>query len=263
MMFAMLAVVATVVIVGRSMTPRNHTTSVRAYRTAEAMRSTVTLRGGSTMTLGPSSVATVAGDEITVVGQAYFSIVPDAKHPVVVRTANSIVRVLGTRFSVRQYPSERRSQVVVEEGRVALRSATSRAPDSAVVLAVNMLGVATDSGVTVSTDVSTERYAGWVKGNLSFNETQLADVIAELNRAYGSRIVIADSVLAQQRMYLNVSVSKQSLNTVLDLICDAANARYTRSGKQYVLTPGKGARDTSAPAPRNHTLTQPEKQYGR
>src|SRR5690606_18071558 len=94
----------------------------REYRTAAGQRATVRLADGSTITLAPGTVVSVAAGAVTVSGEAFFVVAPTPARPFSVRTSTAHVRVLGTAFAVRHYASETSSRVVVEDGRVAVRT---------------------------------------------------------------------------------------------------------------------------------------------
>jgi ferric-dicitrate binding protein FerR (iron transport regulator) len=212
------------------------------------------------MTLAPATTAQVAAGTITIDGEAYFEIAPRLGHPFVVQTANTTVRVLGTKFSVRQYVGESKSRVVVEDGKVAVLPLRPRGMhDAPTVIAAQMSAQVTDSGVTVTRGVAIRDYTGWMHGTLTFNEVPLRDVVVELARAYGATIRVADTVLATRSMIMEVSVNQQSLRRVLDLISVAAGAHYRLDGDTYVLLPGRATTPTT---PRQQ-FSQPEMDYGK
>lgn len=198
-------------------------------------------------------------------GEASFTLVPHSAKPFVVQTQNALVQVLGTSFTVRQYPGEHTSQVVVEEGRVAVRRVHDR-DDPPTVLSARMMAQVRDSGVAIQSSIALRDYTSWKDGTLVFNRMVLRDVVAELGRAYGADIRIADSTLANQPLILEVSVTQQPLTQVLDFVSMAMHLQYRRAGNAYILSAGRGAsRDTSRPQrdQQHQHLIPSEKQYGR
>ena len=245
----------------------------RSYRTNPGQRLTVQLASGATMTLALATIARVTADSVIVRGEAYFNVVPRAHRPFLVRTATASVRVLGTRFAVRQYPTEQQSRVVVEDGKVMLRvirglgsgNGSSSDAGASTVLSAKMLAVTGDSGITVTPGIATDDYTAWLRGMLVFDGEPLSDAVAEISRAYGSEIRISDRDLAKQTMRMEIS-SDMPLARVLDAISKVKGAHYSRQGDVYVISPGAAAHvPSSAPsnAPSRHDLLQPEHQYGR
>jgi ferric-dicitrate binding protein FerR (iron transport regulator) len=239
--------------------------TTRHYQTAAGERQTIRWGNGSTMTLAPATSVVVTRDGIAVNGEAYFSVQANPERPFVVHTGNATVQVLGTRFSVRQYPGEPRSRIIVEDGRVMLRErgATDNRANRAI-LSERMLAYVADSGIRITKDIETQNYTGWTNGALVFNNAALRDVITELSRAYGADIRIDDTVLARKPLIMDVMVSRQTLPEILNLIGLTTGAHYRVDGRTFVLTPGRQEKRTvpSSRSP-NHRFPQPEKQYGR
>jgi ferric-dicitrate binding protein FerR (iron transport regulator) len=229
----------------------------QTYVTRPGQWSTIHLSDHSTITLAPATSVVAKGNEFTLTGEAYFDIVAHSDRPIIVRTRNATVRVLGTRFDVRQYPSERVSRVVVNEGKIALHVPARR--NAPVILGQQTVAQVTDSGIVTEVSGATSAYTSWTRGELVFNGMQLRDVVAELGRAYGAEIDIQDSVLARKPMLMEVSVHHESLAEVLDAISLVTGAHYVRRGDAYLVVPG---RPTRVGPTRQHPL-QPEKHYGR
>jgi len=126
-----------------------------------------------------------------------------------------------------------------------------------------MLAQVTDSGVVIEPNGAIRDYIAWVQGRLIFKRTPLRDVVAELSRAYGVDIHIADSVLARTPIFAEVEVHRQPVAEVLGLIAASMEAHYVRDGHCYVLSSGPSV---SKPLDRplfEKQIPQPEIQYGR
>jgi len=235
-------------------------TETHTYRTAPGQWSTVSMHDQSTILLAPGTSVVIEGSNVSVTGEAYFSVVSHRASPFVVRTRNAVIRVLGTRFDVRQYPAEPVSRVVVDEGKVVV-DAGSRGvgPRVSAVFGARSVAQVTDSGIVTELPGTTRDYTSWTRGELIFNGLTLREVVAELSRAYDVNIDVRDSVLARKPMVINVSVRQESLAQVLDLIGLAAEAHCVRSGKGYLVVPGR--RSLSRPV--GIPFPQSEKHYGR
>jgi transmembrane sensor len=237
------------------------TSVAKVYRTRAGEIATVRLTDGSTVTLAPATTVTVRPADIAVSGEAYFCVATHTARPFVVTTRNASVRVLGTRFVVRQYPEELRSRIMVENGRVALQSRS--VAERHAVVAERMLALVTDSEVTVTPGVVTREYTAWTSGTLVFDSVSVRDVVTELARAYGVHIRVADSVLARQTINAEVRVREWPLTQVLDAISYMIDAHYTRSGSSYVLLQGQNSGAMPSEPLQRNRFPQPEKRYGR
>lgn len=106
----------------------------RTIRTGTGQQRSFTLADGTRVRLGVQSRLTVPrwfrGDrrDVRLTGAAYFEVAHDARRPFSVYTADAVTRVLGTRFSVRDYGGAEPARIAVTEGRVAVlpsRAATA------------------------------------------------------------------------------------------------------------------------------------------
>lgn len=240
------------------------TPSTQEYRTVSGQHRVVRLRDGSVMRLAPSTVVAVTPDELVVNGEASFVVVPGPGRAFAVRTKNAIARVLGTTFSVRQYPDERTSRVMVAEGKVVVQSVTRGHRDSQrAVLDAHTMAQISDSSVVVTRGIVPSDYTEFARGALVFDGKPLRDVVEELSRVYGVPIRVTDTTLAAQPVLMEVSVTEQSVGQVLELIGKVTQSHYHLSGRTYVITPGRAANDADRARPRSHVISQPEKSYGK
>jgi ferric-dicitrate binding protein FerR (iron transport regulator) len=236
----------------------------RTYATHAAQVAHVTLPDGSTAVLGPNStVRVIAGaseTRVTVDGEALFDVTHRKNAAFSVRAGAASVRVLGTRFSVRRYQTDATTKIVVVDGRVAVHGEQRATGTRHTILGARTLGVVDDSGVVrVVPNVATDEYLAWTTGTLVFRETLVADIAAELSRAYGAPIKIRDSTMRQSKLTFTVPVTKRSLDDVLTALALMLNAKVTHDDSTMTLIPG-AVRDPGV-APRLSPL--PEKLYGR
>lgn len=157
---------------------------------------TLTLPDGSRVTLGArSSIAFNEEDGVRRVrlsdGEAFFEVVHDPAHPFEVETGGAIIRDIGTKFDVKRGASG--VEVAVLEGSVEVRerSLTPAAPKmlkagQRVMATQTRFGPVVTPLATVGEVRNASASAGeWRSGQLAYDDTRLADVVADLNRYYG------------------------------------------------------------------------------
>ncbi|MEJ1961306.1 MAG: FecR domain-containing protein [Gammaproteobacteria bacterium] len=205
------------------------------YATATGERLTVTLQDGSQLTLNTQTELQVAFTpeerKVHLVrGQALFEVAKDPGRPFVVTAHNRRFVAVGTAFDVRLAGT--RIELTMVEGTVrvertanagaiansvppATPASTGRssvgAADAPVEAlpraALPMISVTAGEQLTVddnshdhvrSTDA--ERVTSWRRGQVIFENTRLADAIAELNRYSETKIELADPALADLRL---------------------------------------------------------------
>lgn len=180
------------------------------YRTAVGERATIALPDGSMAILDTDSELEVAytGNERGVHllrGQALFEVAKHKPTPFQVYAAGERVTAVGTKFNVRIDGGGENANVRVAllEGVVnvsAAAAADRTAPHQSVTMAPGELLEAKAAAPIVVIAADTERVTSWRSGVLTFNDTPLADAVAEMNRYTTRPIALADPKLASLRI---------------------------------------------------------------
>jgi ferric-dicitrate binding protein FerR (iron transport regulator) len=205
-----------------------HPAPMREVVTGIGERARVQLGDGSMVMLGAASrlrIPATFGErtrELEVEGEAYFEVAHDVEHPFIVHAGGARTVDLGTAFVVRAYPDDRRMQVVVVHGSVALGRDTPGGPAPTVLRPGQMGRLATGALTPTITSVDPSRYTGWMDGRLSFDNAPLSEVISELGRWHRVTMRLADSSLARETFTASFTADSftealQTLTTVLAL----------------------------------------------
>ncbi len=226
--------------------PDTVATAERVITTATGVRDSVTLSDGSRIVLAPGTRLVIAAGygrrarDVTLEGQARFSVSHDEARPFSVRVRGALVRDLGTEFTVRSAQTESDAvEVAVFEGSVSLDAAadsTAAQPPAGrgVVLGPGDRGeVRRDGRVEARRGAATAEDTAWARGRLVFRGTPLSSVRAELRRWYGVDLRLADETLAQRR--LTASFDGEPVDRVVDAIALAVGADVERSGGTVTL----------------------------
>jgi transmembrane sensor len=190
------------------------------YVTRVGERLTVTLEDGSQVTLNTDSVLRPAFDEaerrvVLVRGQALFEVAKDRRRPFVVETQNRRFVAVGTAFDVRVDGDK--VQVTMLEGTVRVeqkqppkaQAATAPSPASATTTRAPPAIATITAGEQLTVDATrldcvqladAERITSWRRGQVIFENSRLADAVAELNRYSTTQIALADRTLEELRI---------------------------------------------------------------
>jgi len=168
------------------------------YKTGIGERRSIPLADGSVALLDSHTRLTVdmgaQRREITLLeGRAYFDVKPDPLRPFVVRAAGRQVIAVGTAFEVAV--EQHRVSVCLLKGKVAVE------PSDRQILymdAGQRMVFEQDRPVT-SDWPDLDSITAWHQGKLIFNDTTLADAMAQLNR-YSRRQLHADPILESIRI---------------------------------------------------------------
>ncbi|PSJ39080.1 FecR family protein [Allosphingosinicella deserti] len=175
------------------------------YSTEIGEQRVATLKDGSRIALNTGTELHVAFDDkvrrVTLDrGEAMFEVAPNPDRPFVVTAGDRTVRAVGTAFIVRRSGSS--VVVTLIEGKVAvapLRETPEGAEAPALLTAGERL-IATAEAPPLIDQPSMEAATAWRRGQAVFNDTPLANAVAELNRYGGPRIAIGDPRLASLRV---------------------------------------------------------------
>ena len=132
-------------------------------------------------------------------GEAYFEVQHDAQAPFVVSTNGLDIKVLGTRFNIRNDDSDHRITTVLLEG--AVKAYASGDEKAAVRLRPSQqLVFDTRTGAMRLTDEpSADRSINWIDGRFCFEHDTFAEIVAELKRYYNVDIRFMDEALRSER----------------------------------------------------------------
>jgi transmembrane sensor len=179
------------------------------YSTPIGGIASIPLRDGSNVTLNTGSEFRVAvtDDERRIRldrGEAYFEVAKDASRPFVVIAGDKRVVAVGTRFSVLRNGDEIR--IVVTEGKVRVESADApldfASSKGGPLLVAGTIARASSTAVVVEARSlqRAEEMLSWRAGYLIFEETALAQAVAEFNRYNTRKVYIDDPAVAALRI---------------------------------------------------------------
>lgn len=213
--------------------------------TATAEIRVIDLPDGSRVTLGARSRLSADFDARERrlrldAGEAYFEVAHDASRPFLVRAGDASVRVLGTKFAVNRGVD--RVRVSVQEGTVEVREPAPMftAPALHTLHAGDRIETAEhrdllplQAKAPAQVQVSTAPVGAWRQGQLSYDDTRLEDLVADLNRYHPAGIRLAEDELGQAR--LAASFAADEIDTFLDNLPAALPVRVSRADDGAIL----------------------------
>lgn len=128
-------------------------------------------------------------------GEAYFEVVSMPARPFVVLGETLAATALGTRYAVRLSHGGRGPDVVVEQGRVAVR-----APGAQLELKAGDEATLSADGRLVLSRPDMAGETAWKDGKLVFSDRPLVEVLAALGRYRQGRILVLDDDAARQHV---------------------------------------------------------------
>jgi len=201
-----LAALAAVLVIGQLLTAGG-----RVYRTDVGEQHLIRLADGSSVHLNTDSeIKVVYRQEERVVrllhGEAFFHVAKDRTRPFLVRAGGGTVRALGTQFNVRNRDDA--VTVAVIEGRVRVEAPApaGRTPDGqqdafrTVLVPGDVASYGPALQVKRQPVAELRRLTSWQVGRIEFEDTPLAEAVAEINRYFDTPIVIDDPRIGKMRV---------------------------------------------------------------
>lgn len=196
----------------------------------------VNLPDGSLITLNRNTTLTYRTSfgkrnrNVSLEGEAFFEIVPDASNPFIIDAGKARVRVVGTSFNVITGNSDSAVEVFVTNGTVMLYDNSG---SRSIMVEPGYIGIMDSghSGKALNTDPN---YMAWNTGRLEYDNQPLETVFRDLKRVYNMDIIAEDpSILSSPWTSAIVS---QSSDTIISIICASFNLGYSKDGNVYHLS---------------------------
>lgn len=213
---------------------------VFVFESAATEKQPIVLPDGSQIELNESSkltFAVAAGERLAELqGEAFFDVARQAGKPFIITCNGTTVRVLGTRFNIRNYPDQP-VEVFVEEGTVSF----SRQGDPD-----NMLILTAGSGARYNTSTNTieelkfsdSNSLSWKYNRLVFADTQMDQVIQQLERHFGITIGVENPDILNCHFFGTFeAVSEKEL---LKSLAFSMDLKYSNPQPGVYLLEGKG-----------------------
>ncbi len=208
--------------------------------TAMGQRVHLTLSDGTRVLLNADSqlrlpdVFNAGQREVFLQGQAFFHVASNPDKPFIIHLNSSVIKVLGTEFSVRAYPEDDEIRVVVKEGKVAFKMNNSLSSDSTILTNHEfVLYNLKTNKFERRTIEDLNFYLGWKKGYLNFKETLMSEVAIDLERRYDIEVVFSDAEI--KKMKLTAYFKTWSIRNVVDIISTSLKIEYRLKNDQIIF----------------------------
>ena len=167
--------------------------------------------------------------ELSMLGEVYFEVDSDRKHPFVVHTQNVDITAVGTSFNVQAYQEDSLVSVTLAEGIVDVsmhETETTLVPGSRVVYNVN-------TGEHEILTGEPYRWCSWKDGILMFRNDPLGDVFKRLGQIYNTEFIVDEEI--QDDPYY-ATFKNDPLDRILVLLSRTAPISYRTVGETEAVS---------------------------
>ncbi len=181
--------------------------------------SRIWLNSGSRLTY--NDLANSSSREVYLEGEAFFDVTGNKRKPFIVRTSHLNLKVLGTKFNVKSYPSEKITETILVSGKVEIEEVnhTSEKRQSVMLRPFQKATYSVETGkiaihlkeaqtyikpqiparIEITEKVNPELYTSWKDEKLIFSNESLENLIVRLERWYDVDITLKDTILKSFR----------------------------------------------------------------
>jgi transmembrane sensor len=192
--------------------------------------------------------------EVSLTGEAFFDVAPDAAHPFIIHTPKVDVRVLGTSFNLKSYPTDKTTEATLIRGSIEI-SIRNR-PSGRIILKPNeKLVVNNDDSLLVRkaprrrelrpeslvviSKPTYEQHSGaiietsWVDNKLIFQDEEFIDLARQMERWYGVTIRFDNS--REEELRFTGTFEKETIRQALDALKLTAKFDYGIDGTEVTI----------------------------
>ncbi|WPR71388.1 DUF4974 domain-containing protein [Flavobacterium sp. NG2] len=194
----------------------------------------VHLNSGSTIKF-PIHFAANGNRKVFLIGEAFFDVTKDKKHPFIVNASNLDIRVLGTKFNVSAYSEDKAINTVLVEGAVNLYDSKKKYDSKTAVLLTPGNKACWDKSQksSVIEQVDTALYASWIEGKMVFEHMPFKNIIKKLERHYNVTIVNNNQRLAEETFTASFDI--ETIEQVLNTFNKSYPIKYTTTKDKIII----------------------------
>ncbi len=185
--------------------------------------------------------------EVFLEGEAFFDVVKNARKPFIVNTSSVRVKVLGTKFNVKSYPTEKTIETTLVTGKVEIEELNPfHGHNKIIELHPNQKAtyIKSSSEINVEKNLKKQQiqpkqpqsgeliekvnpvlYTSWKDQKLIFKNERLESLAVKLERWYNVKIVIKDQAINNYR-YTGI-FEKENIEQVMKALKLATPLNYT------------------------------------
>jgi hypothetical protein len=167
-------------------------------------------------------------------GEAYFDISKDINNPFIVGAKKFQTHVYGTQFNVFAYRDIKRSQVVLVEGSIGIKSSMFKDCEKENVLTPSQMASLHKNKMMDIENVNVRHYIDWRKGVLSFSNEPIESLFKILEREYNVQILNSSDQL--NNLTFNGVFDNKSIDYILKTISTHTFFKYEKNENRIIIT---------------------------
>lgn len=208
-----------------------------SFVTGHDSKDSLTLSDGTVVWMNKDSKLSFVGNfegkerSVKLEGGAFFNVAKNAKKPFIVESGNVKIKVLGTRFDVKNYEDHADIEASLLSGEVEVyiegdSKGIKLRPTERIVINKQSNKVEIKNFDTVNQTI-------WTRNEIVFSDDKLSDILEKIGYWYGIDIVTEGTLNLQQKLSFTVrNETKEELFSAISLI---APIRYEISNEKVIV----------------------------
>jgi len=211
-----------------------------SYHTLAGQTLEVQLPDGSKVWLNENSQLSYANSfnktqrEVQLMGEGFFEVAKDPQRSFIIRSEQITTTVLGTTFNVRSDNQHNQAEVTVASGRVQVEAGDQ---ESVTLVAGDRALWNEEKGLLQKIIHQDPNFLAWRDKKLVFENTELSQVVKDLEEYFGVTITLNNQDIAQCQ--LTSTFQEPRLDEVMEVLALTLNLNYTLSGDEHLIS-GEG-----------------------
>nr|WP_255487017.1 FecR family protein [Mucilaginibacter sp. SP1R1] len=214
------------------------------YSTIAAPKGTkkqLTLPDGTFISLNSGSSIRIASNfgvktrEISLSGEAFFTVKHNAAKPFAIHSGKLLITDLGTEFDVKAYPEDRQIRVAVESGKVKVEKNNTNSKPEMFAEAIThnqQLVYNEQSNRHELSQVQTSNLIAWQQNKLCFDNASIDEIAHTLDRWYNVTVKLESNKACR---HYTVSFNNEPLDHVLNVLSQLTGLSYQISNKVVLI----------------------------
>jgi len=167
--------------------------------------------------------------EVYLSGRAYFQIKRDVSHTFFVKTTDTQVEVLGTKFTISDIYGK--TQIVLNEGKVSVTS--DKVDDTYLLDKQGEQLVISEDGVVKQGIINKNLYFSWLEEKLNFSNCKVSETLAFLSDSYNLNIKMKDKDGLEKHLFGSAPSDNPQL--IIEAIATITNKRIRKNEQSFIL----------------------------
>jgi hypothetical protein len=172
-------------------------------------------------------------------GEAFFDVSHNKNQPFIVATNGINVEVLGTKFNVSSYPTQKNIHTTLVEGSVKVIDTTA-INNSLLIKPSQQASFNRKEKSLVSKKVNTNDYTAWMDKRIVFQDITLEEVLEKIARVYNVEIVNNNEAMKKEKFTGEFDV--EDINTIFKALSTSIKFNYQIKKNRILIKTEKNIR---------------------